>query len=600
MIIKSISLLKKPFIVYDGNCFFCSRCVEFVKNRYPIPINSYPYQTFDETLFSSSYNFSKSVHVFLNNGIVLHSSKAVFFLLKNIYPILNPLFSLLRFRIVEWFFNYFYFFFATRRRHVSTLLKSIYSENNFYLVVFFFRCFSLTLFFVFLTLFFEFPLLFSDSGMLSLSQRISDLTFSLSKFNFFDLPTLFWFSTSHFFIRFLAGLGIILSLCVFFFILPSFSFLIICLLFLSFIVVAFPFYPYQWDTLLLEISFLAIFLFPFKFSRFSQHRFPPFSPMIFLFRLLLFRLFFFSGLSKLLSPDSSWRSLNALDYHFFTQPIPHFFSIFPSFLPSFCLSFVCLIVLFIELVVPFFIFGNKKFKLIAFFLFNFLMFGISMTGNYGFFNFLVFNLTLFLLPPGFVRLLFDFKSFSKTKIQNFIKPSFKFFLIHILIFVILFFSSIKLELSRFFSIEKPYISRIYLTNSYGLFSVMTKARYELIFQTSVDGIKWHTLDFYFKSDGSNDLSFKIPFYLPRLSWQLWFSSHKPFVDEKWLVNFVFRLLSKEVDHSHIFNNSGSLDDILYLRVLRKPFFFKKNTFFQGDFWEIGPASVYFPPVSLIE
>src|SRR5207302_303957 len=37
---------------------------------------------------------------------------------------------------------------------------------------------------------------------------------------------------------------------------------------------------------------------------------------------LLFRLMFLSGVTKLLSGDTAWRHLTALDYHFWTQPLP--------------------------------------------------------------------------------------------------------------------------------------------------------------------------------------------------------------------------------------------------------------------------------------
>ena len=38
---------------------------------------------------------------------------------------------------------------------------------------------------------------------------------------------------------------------------------------------------------------------------------------------LLFRLMFMSGVVKLESGDPTWRSLTALDYHYWTQPLPN-------------------------------------------------------------------------------------------------------------------------------------------------------------------------------------------------------------------------------------------------------------------------------------
>ena len=67
---------------------------------------------------------------------------------------------------------------------------------------------------------------------------------------------------------------------------------------------------YQWDLLLLEAGFLAIFL--TAGSRI----------VVWLYRWLIFRYLFLSGVVKLLSGHLTWQHLTALDYHFWTQPLP--------------------------------------------------------------------------------------------------------------------------------------------------------------------------------------------------------------------------------------------------------------------------------------
>src|SRR5256885_3968113 len=63
-------------------------------------------------------------------------------------------------------------------------------------------------------------------------------------------------------------------------------------------------FPY---TTLFRSGFLAMF---------ADH-----SPVrVFLFRWLIFRLLFFSGVVKLASGDATWRGLTALTYHYETQP----------------------------------------------------------------------------------------------------------------------------------------------------------------------------------------------------------------------------------------------------------------------------------------
>ena len=84
----------------------------------------------------------------------------------------------------------------------------------------------------------------------------------------------------------------------------------VCLvLWLSLCCVGQEFLSFQWDVLLSEAGFLAIF------AGASRVR-------IWLFRWLLFRLMFFSGAVKLLSGDPNWRDFKALTYHYYTQPLP--------------------------------------------------------------------------------------------------------------------------------------------------------------------------------------------------------------------------------------------------------------------------------------
>ena len=82
---------------------------------------------------------------------------------------------------------------------------------------------------------------------------------------------------------------------------------------------------FQWDYLLLEAGFLAILL-------------PTGSPIaVWLFRWLLFRLRFFSGVSKLVSGDPAWAGFTALGSYFETQPLPHVGAWYAHHLPDWLL-----------------------------------------------------------------------------------------------------------------------------------------------------------------------------------------------------------------------------------------------------------------------
>src|SRR5262249_53399523 len=81
-------------------------------------------------------------------------------------------------------------------------------------------------------------------------------------------------------------------------------------LYLSYVYAGQDFMSFQWDSLLLETGFLAIFA--TGGSRI----------VVWLYRWLVFRYLFLAGVVKLLSGDETWSALTALDYHFWTQPLP--------------------------------------------------------------------------------------------------------------------------------------------------------------------------------------------------------------------------------------------------------------------------------------
>ncbi|MEE2789839.1 MAG: lipase maturation factor family protein [Myxococcota bacterium] len=94
-------------------------------------------------------------------------------------------------------------------------------------------------------------------------------------------------------------------------------------LYLSLFTVSAPFLNFQWDILLLETTVVAFFYAPTGLYPRVNHAREPSSVAIWLLRLLLFKLMLSSGIVKLLSGDQSWLDLTALDFHFWTQPIPH-------------------------------------------------------------------------------------------------------------------------------------------------------------------------------------------------------------------------------------------------------------------------------------
>ena len=75
---------------------------------------------------------------------------------------------------------------------------------------------------------------------------------------------------------------------------------------------------------------------------------------------------FASGLVKIRSGDVAWTQLTALNYHYFTQPLPHFLSWFAHHLPAWLDKCAVFMMLIIELLVPFALFFKKESTLCSF------------------------------------------------------------------------------------------------------------------------------------------------------------------------------------------------------------------------------------------
>lgn len=308
------------------------------------------------------------------------------------------------------------------------------------------------------------------------------------------------------------------------------------------------FLSYQWDALLLETGLLAMLYAPAQLlPALSRERWPSAAGRWLLW-LLLFKLMFLSGITKLLSTDPTWANWTALDYHYQTQPLPTWVAWYAHHLPApvqwASLAFMWLV----ELVVPFAIFAPARFfwlRRVAAGLVAALMVLILLTGNYGFFNILAIVLCVPLLDdellgrlaPGRLRMYVDELGFHESESY----PRFVFGLAAAAILVPLSVGSMAREsiatsirgggLPQSAAVllkwtDGPYgwFQRYHLTHGYGLFRVMTTSRSELVFEGSHDGRQWFEYPFRYKpAHPARRPGFCIP-HMPRLDWQLWFAA----------------------------------------------------------------------------
>src|SRR6266566_5128423 len=180
--------------------------------------------------------------------------------------------------------------------------------------------------------------------------------------------------------------------------------LVLWICYLSLTVAGQTFLWFQWDGLLLETGLLAVLYAPIQLRPSLVRESAPSTAMRWLVWALVFRLMFLSGITKLVSGDPTWLHLTALDYHFWTQPLPPWPAWYAQWLPEWMHRGMTLAIIAIETLVPWLIAVPDRWgrwgcraRYTACGLLVFGQIAIALTGNYGFFNLLAIVLCLSLL-----------------------------------------------------------------------------------------------------------------------------------------------------------------------------------------------------------
>jgi predicted DCC family thiol-disulfide oxidoreductase YuxK len=390
------------------------------------------------------------------------------------------------------------------------------------------------------------------------------------------VPTVFWLNSSDTALRVVCWAGVAVSLSIVLGFAQRICFAIAFVLYLSLCSAGQDFLSFQWDMLLLECGFLAVFL-------------APTSAIVWLYRLILFRLMFLSGAVKLLSHDSAWRSLDALRFHYWTQPLPTPVAWYANLLPDWFQRLSTVGVFAIELALPFLIFLPRRCKLVAAAGFVFLQVFILLTGSYTFFNLLAISLCVFLLDDAFLGAPFRIAPASKRSgILVVVLGSLG------VLQIVATVTRIPQSAEALLGLIAPYG----IVNSYGLFAVMTTSRPEIIVQGSNDGTTWLDYEFKFKPGDVKRAPPWVAPYQPRLDWQMWFAALSNWRANPWFVNFLARLLQGSPEVLELLGkNPFPNQPPRYVRALVYDYRFTRNHG-DGAWWSREPRGLYLRPISL--
>jgi hypothetical protein len=466
-----------------------------------------------------------------------------------------------------------YGFIARHRKFASAITRLLWGKDvrwpsYFWARRWFLRTLGVIYLIAFVSLWVQVDGLVGSNGMSPVNQFLSAVRGQVGPRAYGLLPTLCWFNSSDAFLHFLCGSGVFCSLLLIFGIAPAVLLVVLFVSYLSLTIAGQDFFSFQWDVLLLETGFISIFfapwrLWPRRFSLRPGQAIPATAPVsqagLFLLKFLLFKLMLMSGVVKLTSGDDSWWNLTALDYHYWSQPLPTVFGWWADKSPEWFKHFSVAFCLVVEIIVPFFIWAPRRLRLIAAGLLIFLQLAIAITGNYCFFNLLTIALCLLLIDDSVAA------SLRRGVIQHRVastatqRPDYnrraiterlsKYGAIGVIVVTLpinawLIFSAFK-PLSRPPRVLANLYERLEayrIVNGYGLFREMTKDRGEIILEGSSDGIDWLPYEFKWKPGDLKRAPGWCAPHQPRLDWQMWFAALGTPRENPWFAELVYRLL----------------------------------------------------------
>src|SRR5438105_1192260 len=504
----------KPLLIWDGECDFCRLWIE---RWHFITAEEVDYATYQEV----ADRFPEIPRdEFKHSMVFIEPDGTAFFAAEAVYRSLAYRPSK---RWLAWSYDHVpgfaaiseavYKFVARHRGLGSTATRLLWGKDvrpptYFWARRWFLRALGLIYLIACVSLWVQVDGLIGSDGLSPVNQFLPAIHAQLGRDAYTFLPTLCWFNSSNAFLHFLCGGGVILSLLLIFGIAPALSLVALFAFYLSLSIAGQVFLNFQWDVLLLETGFLSIFLAPWRLWTRDLISWPGSAPPaaaapvsragLFLLKLVLFKLMLMSGVVKLTSGDDCWWNLTALDYHYWSQPLPTVFGWWADKSPEWFKHFSVAFCLGVEIIVPFLIWAPWRPRLIAAGLMIFLQLAIAITGNYCFFNLLTIALCLLLIDDSVVG-----TDCRPVRTQILGAPGGRALPIRLCSYAAIAVIIVTVPINGWliFSAFKPQtrpphaLANVYeqleafrIVNGYGLFRVMTKDRCEIVLEGSTDGV----------------------------------------------------------------------------------------------------------------
>jgi lipase maturation factor 1 len=440
----------------------------------------------------------------------------------------------------------------------------------------FLRALGLIYFSAFYSFYFQIKGLIGPSGILPASDYLDAIARSpnLESEKYWLAPTLLWVSSSDHALMLVCWIGLIASVLLVVNLWPRGMLFACFLCFLSFIAAAQDFSSYQSDGMLLAAGFISLFFAAPGFWPGLAANNSPSRLSMFLLEWEWFRIYFESGLVKILSGDESWRHLTAMDDYYQNCPLPTWIGYYVQHFPHGYHAATVILTFAVELGLVWLLFLPRRFRIACFLIVTPFQIGIIATANYAFLNYIVLSLGFLLLDdravewilPERMRQLAEWKPkqvalFARAHeiCERWRKSLWPLRMTVSAICLGLVFYVATIQLVDMFIPDLPlpqapveWLEPLRIANQYGLFAVMTHARYEIEFQGSNDGKTWTSYPFRYKPQDVERAPGIYAPYQPRFEWNLWFASLGSWQQSRFVVWTEERLLQNSSDVLELF------------------------------------------------
>jgi predicted DCC family thiol-disulfide oxidoreductase YuxK len=535
-----------PLFLYDRDCGFCRRWVERWRARTRARVSYLPFQKRGllRRLGISKRDARRASQLIESNGRRSQGATAVFRALLRA-PGLRLVSRIGLLPGIRWIAEGVYRLVANHRVAASRIDRFLLGDrravpNTRYVRWLYLRLLGVVFFAAFQSLDRQVLGLFGSNGIRpvrEILERTRELLTPSERRRAF--PTIFWLDSSDAALKQVCRWGESLSLALVLNLAPRWTLLALYWLYLSFVCIGGSFLSFQWDALLLESGLQSALIAPGGLAPRLGRR--PSWLSVFLMRWLAFRLHFESGLAKILSGDETWKKRTACCYYYETAPLPTALGWRAHHLPPRVNQASTRAALALELFAPWLAFGTRRLRRWGFGAFVTLQSTIAATANYGIFNLLSAVLSLWLLDDE--DLLPSRARSEPTKRESLPQR----LLVTAAAIPILLLSGAQL-LARWREKTLPpklqqlarQMAPLEAVNPYGLFSVMTTDRPEIVVEGSNDGGHWLPFEFRYKPGSLNRSPGLVAPHMPRLDWLMWFAALQG--PPQWVLSFLLKLL----------------------------------------------------------